>query len=74
MEYVVQAREHLLMMQKTRPDYPDVHFMLAFFANAIGNHGEEVDELEKFLAAEPQGAVAETARTQLEEARKKTAP
>jgi tetratricopeptide (TPR) repeat protein len=69
MEYVGTAREHLLQMQAARPDFPDVHYALAFFANSIGNRQLEMEELELYLAMDPEGPAVEVARARLAEAR-----
>jgi len=69
MEYVGQAREHLLQMQAARPDFPDVHYALAYFANSFGNRQLEVEELELYLAMNPEGPPVAVARARLAEAR-----
>jgi tetratricopeptide (TPR) repeat protein len=69
MEYLAQARAHLLQLQSERPDFPDVHYVLAFFANSIGNRQLEVEELERYLAMNPTGEPVEVARQRLEEAK-----
>lgn len=69
MEYFGQARGHLLQLQSERPDFPDVHYALAFFANSIGNRQLEVEELERYLAMNPTGEPVEVARQRLEEAK-----
>jgi tetratricopeptide (TPR) repeat protein len=74
MAYVRTARAHLLGMQEARPDFPDVHYVLAYFANSLGNHREEIDELERYLAMDPQGPAVEVAIGRLEEAREFVGP
>jgi tetratricopeptide (TPR) repeat protein len=69
MEYVGTAREHLLQLEDERPDFPDVHYALAFFANSIGNRQLEIEELEKYLAMNPAGPAVEVARARLAEAK-----
>ena len=68
MEYVGQAREHLLRLQADRPDFPDVHYALAYFANAFGDRRLEVEELQRYLAMNPEGPPVEVARARLAEA------
>jgi len=70
MVFVGTARAHLLRLQQERPDFPDVHYALAYFANSLGNRREEIDELERYLAMDPEGPAVEVARSRLEEARK----
>jgi tetratricopeptide (TPR) repeat protein len=69
LEYVGQAREHLLQLQAERPDFPDVHYALAYFANSFGNRQQEIEELERYLAMNPEGPAVEVARARLSEAR-----
>lgn len=69
MIYVSTARAHLLRLQEERPDFPDVHYALAYFANSLGNRLEEIEELERYLAMDPAGPAVEVARGRLEEAR-----
>jgi Flp pilus assembly protein TadD len=69
MEYIGTARAHLMQLQSDQPEFPDVHYALAFFANSIGNRQLEVEELERYLAMNPAGPVAEVARKRLAEAK-----
>jgi Tfp pilus assembly protein PilF len=67
MEYVANARGHLLRLQESRPEFADVHFALAAIANAMGNRAEEEAELERYLAMEPAGPAVQVASRRLEE-------
>lgn len=69
MPYVATARGNLLRLQEERPDFPDVHYALAYFANSLGNRRDEVEELERYLAMDPVGPAVEVARSRLAEAR-----
>jgi len=69
MKHFGQAREHLLQLQAERPDFAAVHYALAYFANSIGNRQQEVEELELYLAMNPQGPAVEVARARLAEAK-----
>jgi hypothetical protein len=46
-----------------------VHYVRAFISNAVGDRRREASELESFLAAAPDGPVADRARMRLAEAR-----
>jgi tetratricopeptide (TPR) repeat protein len=69
MAYVGTAREHLLQLMERRPDFADVHYALAYFANAVSNREMEIEELEKYLALNPAGPAVEVARARLAEAK-----
>jgi tetratricopeptide (TPR) repeat protein len=69
--HVTDALGQLLALGKERPDLAGVHYLLAFFANALGQTALEIEELERFLAQAPEGPVANTARTALDTARHK---
>lgn len=69
MAYVGSAEGHLLRLLEERPDFAEVHYILAYIANAKGNRREETDELERYLDLAPQGPVADVARARLAEAR-----
>jgi tetratricopeptide (TPR) repeat protein len=72
MGYVARAREHLVQLTLTHPDFADPHYALAYFANSLGNRREEIDELERYLAMDPSGPAVEVARERLAEARQAT--
>jgi tetratricopeptide (TPR) repeat protein len=74
MDYVSRAREHLVQLTVTRPDFADPHYALAYFANSLGNRKDELDELERYLAMNPTGPAVEVARARLEEARQAVQP
>jgi tetratricopeptide (TPR) repeat protein len=67
--YYKTARAHLLRLQEERPDFPDVHYALAYFANSLGDRVEEMNELERYLAMDPKGPTVEVARARLADAR-----
>jgi tetratricopeptide (TPR) repeat protein len=69
MQYVGAAREHLVELQRNRPEFAEVHYALAYFANAVSNTEMEIEELEKYLALNPGGPAVEVARSRLAEAK-----
>lgn len=71
MGFVYEARGHLVLLKEQRPDFADVHYALAYFANSLGDRSEEMNQLERYLAMDPQGPAVEVARTRLTEARDK---
>jgi tetratricopeptide (TPR) repeat protein len=64
--HVTPALTRLVALSLERPDLPGVQYALAFFANAMQRPELERQGLEKFLAAEPSGALADKARARLE--------
>ena len=66
--YTVQARDHLIELSERQPDLPAVHYALGFFANTLGSRSEEAESLERYLAFNPTGPAADTARENLERA------
>jgi len=67
--HVTEALTRLMTLGQERPELSAVHYTLAFFANALRRKELEIQELEKYLAAEPTGPIADTARARLAEAR-----
>jgi tetratricopeptide (TPR) repeat protein len=73
--FALDAIERVERFRAGHPDVADVHYVLAFFANSIGRRDLEIEELEQFLAATPDGPLVERAREQLRAARERgTAP
>ncbi len=68
-EQITEALERLLVAHEERPDAPQVHYALAFFAESLGRPEQEIEELRHYLATEPTGPTAELARTRLAEVR-----
>jgi tetratricopeptide (TPR) repeat protein len=66
---VSAALEKLIELHEERPDLAQVHYALAFFAKSLSRRELEIEELEHFLATDPQGSTAAVARERLEEAR-----
>ena len=64
--HVTEALMQLFTLGAERPDLPGVHYIAAFFANAMRRPELERQELERFLAAESSGPIAANARTQLD--------
>jgi tetratricopeptide (TPR) repeat protein len=69
MAYVNTARGHLLRLQEERPDFADLHYALAYIANSLGDRRAEMEELERYLALNPEGPTVAVARARLDEAR-----
>jgi tetratricopeptide (TPR) repeat protein len=67
--YFPQAEDHLELLRADQPELASVHYALAYFANARGDRRQELEHLERFLALEPSGPAAATARERLTEAR-----
>ena len=62
---VGDALMQLFTLGAERPDLPGVHYVAAFFANAMQRPELERQELERFLEAESSGPLAANARAQL---------
>lgn len=69
MRYVTRARENLAELREERPDFADVHYALAFFANSLRDRESEVEALERYLELMPDGPASDQARKMLAEAR-----
>ncbi len=67
--HVAEALGPLMTLAQERPDLPGVHYLLAFFANALRQTALEIQELERCLAVESTGPLADAARARLAEAR-----
>lgn len=66
---VLDALQDLSNLQQRKPDLAEAHYALAFFANTLGSTEQEVAELELYLEMQPEGPVADQARSRLAAAR-----
>ncbi len=64
-KHVTVALTRLVALSVERSDRPGAQYALAFFANAMQKPDLERQGLERFLAAEPSGPLADRAREQL---------
>ena len=64
-EHARDALARLFGLRIERPDLPGVHYALAFFASAMKRPELEREELERFLAQETAGPLADKARSRL---------
>jgi tetratricopeptide (TPR) repeat protein len=64
-ETAERAMAALERLHERRPELPAVHYALAFFGSTLGLAEREREELEHYLAGNPQGATAERARERL---------
>lgn len=68
--HVAEALAALRRHHESRPADPDPHFPLALFYQSLGWPEQELNELERYLAMNPQGPAVEVARQRLAAARR----
>jgi len=62
-----ETLDDLNRLVELRPEFPDPHYALAFFANTLGSRSEETAELSLYLELGATGPAAEQARVKLAE-------
>lgn len=67
--YLDTARVHLAALRVSRPEFPDVYYVAAYFSHRLGNTEQEIEDLEMYLGLDPEGPAVEVARQRLEQAR-----
>jgi tetratricopeptide (TPR) repeat protein len=66
--YTMRALQHLMSLHDEHPELPSVHYALAYFARRLARLDLEIQELEHYLATNPQGQAAGFARQRLDQA------
>jgi tetratricopeptide (TPR) repeat protein len=64
---LLDALGDLTRLEQARPDFSEVHYALAFFANVLDNPTQERAELERYLELNQVGPIAEMARRKLQD-------
>ena len=64
----LKALQRLMSLHDERPELASVHYALAYFARRLSRLDLEIQELEHYLATDPQGQAGELARARLDAA------